>query len=163
MTLNGENMTPREIKPLSQQEIENLHAGPKTDAEIEQRYFGFAVYGWHGGHYLVDENPEDPETSTRSPRKFSRDTDEALKILEASPGWRAWHEADARGVTIQLTRVVGDGVTWITGHGRDQSFVMAICKAAIYLAEMVKEWETRQAMLSMAGDTTLEMTPEREP
>ena len=154
-------MTPREIEPMTLQEIEDLRPGLKTDAEIEQRFFGFLVYGLRDEYYLVDEHPDDPDVDTRDPWKFSSQPEEALKILEASPGWRAWHETE--GLVIQLTRTVGDGLTWITGIGRDKLFEMAICKAALTLVACIKEWEARQATLDMAGDVTLEMTAEFEP
>jgi len=131
-------MTPLEIKPLTSQEIEDLRPGPKTDAAIEREFFEFVVYGTLGGHYLIDEKPDDPDANTRSPRMFSRRIEAALKILDACPGWRAWHDVD--GINVHITKIIDDGATWVNSIGRDQTLIMAICKAALNLVLMERDW-----------------------
>lgn len=146
---------------LTPQQIEGLMAGPTIDATIENHFFGFVIYGRTSRTYLVDEHPDDPDVNTRSPRQFSTSPLEALKILEASPGWRAWHWED--GIHIQLTRTVGDGLTWINSVGIDSNFAKAICKAALLLCYFIREWEEKQRQIDLAGDVTLEMTAEYAP
>lgn len=149
------------LEPLTLEQIEHLTPGAETDARIEQEFFGFAVVGKGKLHFFVDEDPGNPDLNTRSERGFSLFANDALKILEASPGWRAWQ--DDEGIRVQLTRIIGDGLTWINAVGRDPSFRVAICKAALLLCAYVREWEENQKQLDMAGAQTLEMAAEYAP
>ena len=120
-------MTPRQI--------ENLQAGPDTDAAIEAQFFKHGVALLERGWTVLDAG----DSQWRDPRKFSTDVITALAILTACPGWQMWQtlEGDIYKVNVQLSvRVeMPDGiVALITGVGTDLSMALAICKAALMLA-----------------------------
>jgi hypothetical protein len=127
-------MTPREI--------ERLLPGPETDATIEAEVFGCHVVARSMEKVFVVtaeiDNNGNP-LPTRSPREFSTSPDEALKILHHYPGWQMWRDYGVTKANLNV-KLRSSHVT-INGIGTDQLFCMAICKAALNLEYMIKEFQ----------------------
>lgn len=125
---------------MTPKQIENLKPGSETDAAIEKEFFGEEARSLDGDDvyfYVFQSNG-----NRRLPRQFSTRIEEALKILEASPGWRAWHTPE--GINVQL--IVKDperrdGVDFITGIGCDNSLALAVCKAALMIRYYIEKWK----------------------
>lgn len=132
---------------MNPREIENLQAGLKTDALIEEHFFGFKVIGKAAGNYLVDEFP-DTMQAPRDARRLSTNVMEALRILDRAPGWRMWQtlNGDIYKINVQLSARIErpDGrVDIITGTGVDLSMAFAICKAALMLDYFIQEYRSK--------------------
>jgi|SRR5215475_604895 len=143
---------------MTPNEIENLTAGPDTDGEVERQFFGHKIYKRHGRYYFdVDEDPENPTQPMRPARRLSTDPAEALKILDAAPGWQIWHDQNMVCVKLGLRIMPTDIV--ICGVGRDVSFPLAVCKAALLWVHAFNQWkEERSRPLDYTSDQVIKLT-----
>jgi hypothetical protein len=125
---------------MTQQQIEDLKAGVETDAEIEHQFFGHTYYGYTPKTNIqIDEGEGKP---LRDPRPFSRGAHEALMILDAAPGWRAWHGEE--GICVQLGLRIRDTIATVQGIGIDKSFPLAVCKAALMLIYVLRDFKAKE-------------------
>jgi hypothetical protein len=123
---------------MTPQQIEDLQPGRETDAAIEAQFFHYGVGLLEDGWIIWEADDKPP----RKPRKFSTDPAEALKIFDAAPGWRAWH--DDGKINVQLIFRIRDGLTLIQGIGRDESFPLAVCKAALMLMCVLRDFKEKE-------------------
>ena len=143
---------------MTPQEIENLTPGAEADAAVERHFFGYSIYKKADRDYFdVDEKPDDPSWPIRPARELSTSPDEALAILEAAPGWQIWHDMNLVCVKLGLRIMPSDVV--ICGVGRDVSFPMAICKAALLWVEAFNAWKAEQSKpLDHTSDQVIKLT-----
>lgn len=114
---------------MTPKEIEQLKADRFTDAAIEEEFFHQVGHRIHLAEYRGEP--------LRVSRKFSTDPTEALKILDAAPGWQMWY--DDGKICVNLSFKIGGTSILVSGIGRDESFCLAICKAALMLMWQLRE------------------------